>query len=543
MFSSRIPAVTNQTLIGGTVFLLGLVIAYELAGTIAQGNTRTLEFASLGIAGCAAAIVIFRNWRTGFYLFLGWLIFEDLARKYMHNSLALFFGKDFLAALTYVSLYAAIRKGREKSFRPVFLLPLAIFVWLGFIQIFNWNSPNVLYGLLGFKVYFYYIPLLWVGYALIRNDRDLRKFLVGNVVVGILIAVVGIIQAIVGNSFLNPQVLDPYLVRLGDLEKYTPIGSQGFNLPDSIFVSVGRFGAYLIVIWILAIGAAGYLTLGRSRRGQKVVLGSIPVLVAAVILSGSRGTLVYVIAFGLVMVFGFLWGTSRDRSQSRLLVKVIRRSGMVAVLGFAVLVSIFPEQAGTRIAFYTQTLLPQSSAYEASWRGWGYPVQELADAFKEPNWILGNGIGVASLGRQYVAEILNEPPPGLWVENGFGVLIIELGILAPFLWLLWSAALAYACWKVARSLRGTRFYPVAFAITWYAFSLLILLTWGGLSVYQNYIDNAYLWILVGILFRLPDLRHQIPPTLVSVGEDNMPSRELVAVVQGSPHGQGDNGRS
>ncbi len=27
----------------------------------------------------------------------------------------------------------------------------------------------------------------------------------------------------------------------------------------------------------------------------------------------------------------------------------------------------------------------------------------------------------------------------------------------------------------------------------------------GLSPYQNYICNAYLWLLVGILFRLPDL--------------------------------------
>src|SRR5690348_6006429 len=133
VFSSRIPTITLQTLIGGTVFFLGLAIAYELGGIIAQGNTIHLEFTVLAFAACGAAVVIFRNWRTGFYFFLGWLIFEDLARKYMHNNLALFFGKDFLAALTYVSLYAAIRKGREKSFRPAFLLPLAIFVWLSFI--------------------------------------------------------------------------------------------------------------------------------------------------------------------------------------------------------------------------------------------------------------------------------------------------------------------------------------------------------------------------------------------------------------------------
>jgi hypothetical protein len=56
-----------------------------------------------------------------------------------------------------------------------------------------------------------------------------------------------------------------------------------------------------------------------------------------------------------------------------------------------------------------------------------------------------------------------------------------------------------------RRLRGTRVFPIAFAITWYAFFLLYPLTYLGLDSYQNYIANAYLWLLVGILFRLPDL--------------------------------------
>ena len=500
----RLP-VKQQAFIGGTVFFAGVLLAYEVGGMIATGDMRMVAFAALGFAGLGAVVAILHSWRTGFYFFLGWLIFEDFARKYLNNDLALFFGKDFLAALTYVSLFAAIRRGREKAFRPPFLLPLAIFVWLGVVQIFNTNSPSILYGLLGFKVYFYYVPLLWVGYALIRSDEELRKFLVINVSIGTVIAVVGIIQAIVGNSFLNPPVLNSNLARLGDLEKYTPIGGQGFNLPDSVFVSAGRFGAYLTVIWIIAIGAAGYLILARARRGQKIVLASVAVVAAATVLSGARGPLLYMIAFALVMVVGFFWGAQKRAPQSRLLVKAIRRSVIVGALGLAAILVLFPQQAGTRIAFYTQTLSPESSAYEANWRGFGYPMKNLMLAFTIPHWQLGNGIGVASLGRQYVAEILKEPPPNLWVEEGFGVLIVELGVIAPFLWLFWSGALVYYCWKIVRSLRGSRFFPVALAITWYALLLLIFFTWTGLSMYQNYIDNAYLWILVGVLFRLPDL--------------------------------------
>jgi hypothetical protein len=515
MLSARIPGVKNQTLIGGTLFILGLWSAYEIGGMVASGNMGTVELAGLGLAGCCAALAILRNWRAGFYFFLGWLLFEDLARKYMSNGIALFFGKDILAMVTYISLYTAIRKGKEETFRPPFLLPLAIFVWLGAAQIFNPNSPSILYGLLGFKVYFFYIPLIWVGYALIRNDEDLRKFLVVNAVVAIVIAAVGIIQAIVGNGFLNPQVLAPDLERLGNLDKATPSG-QIFNLPDSIFVSTGRFANYLIVAFVLVLGTAGYLLLLRDWRGRKTVFVTIGALAAAALLSGARSSVVYMTASALVLVVAFVWGALKAPKQSRLLGKTIRRTVIVSALGLAAVLLIFPEQASVRLDFYTETLSPGSSSYEGTWRGVGYPLENLMDALTVPNWILGNGIGLASLGRQYVAEILKEPQPEIWVEEGFGVLIVEMGIIAPFLWLVWSAALIYCGWRVLRELRGTRFFPIGVAILWYAVLLLIFLTWAGFSIYQNYINNAYLWILIGILFRLPHILRNTPTTLPAV---------------------------
>jgi hypothetical protein len=54
-------------------------------------------------------------------------------------------------------------------------------------------------------------------------------------------------------------------------------------------------------------------------------------------------------------------------------------------------------------------------------------------------------------------------------------------------------------------LRGTRFFPIAFAIFFYAFLFLYPFTYIGLVAYQNYVSNAYLWLLIGILFRLPDI--------------------------------------
>jgi hypothetical protein len=494
----------TQAWIGLALFAAAILVARELGMGIVAGQTRILEFAAIGFAACVVAIATLRNWRTGFYFFLVWLMFEDLVRKYMGNSPILFFGKDILLALVYFVFFAAVKRRQEKVFRPPFLTFLSIFVWLGVVQIFNPNSPHILYGLLGFKVYFYYIPLMYAGYALIRNDVDLRKFLALNAVLACIIASLGIAQAILGNGFMNPAQLAPELQDLGDLYKVTPLTNQIFSLPDSVFVSSGRYALYLILAVILVAGAAGYLALQGARRRRLVFL-AMGILGVAALLSGNRGAFVYSMASLLVLAVGFIWGAPPRRQESRRLTKVIRRGFIAAAIGLAALLLLFPDQAGSRIAFYAETLLPSSSAYQVSNRAWDYPAQQFLSAFNNPNWVMGNGIGTASLGMQYVAKLIGKPQLNIWVEEGYGVLIIEMGILAPFLWILWTAALLYYSWKVVRPLRETRLFPIAFAIFWYAFLLLYPFTYGGLSPYQNYVCNAYLWLLVGILFRLPDL--------------------------------------
>ena len=259
----------------------------------------------------------------------------------MGNSLKLFFGKDVLLAFVYIAFFVEIRRRREKTFRPPFLLFLGLFVWLGVMQVFNQNSPSILYGLLGFKVYFYYTPLLFVGYTLIRNDADLRKFLVVNTILAGVISILGIIQAILGNSFLNPAVLAP---ELEDSEptKSSPLTNRVLSLPASVFVSSGRFAQYLVWMFILTAGTAAYLLLHTSRH-RKLVFGVIGALGVATLLSGARSALVGVAMSGLVLSAVFLWGAPWRWGQAHRLVKAIRRTVIVTALALAALILLFPE--------------------------------------------------------------------------------------------------------------------------------------------------------------------------------------------------------
>ena len=493
----------NQALIGAGLFVFAIWAAWQAGNEVVSENTRVLEFVALGFAVCAIGVAILRSWRTGFYLFLVWMLFEDMARKYMGNNLALFFGKDILLLLVYISFFRDVRLGRAKSFRPPFLLFLSLFFWLGLLQVFNDNSPSILYGLLGMKTYFYYIPLMFVAYGLIQTDKDLRKFLIANVVLAGVIGGLGIAQAILGNSFLNPATLAPELQDLGDLSKVSPLSGQVFNLPASVFVSTGRFATYLIAVFILAMGTAAYLIL-HTKQYRKLVFVVLGMLGVASLLSGSRTASGFVACSALVLSAGFLWGAPWRQQQGHRLVKVLRRSAIVGALGLAAVFLIFPGKAGSRLAYYTETLNPESSAYQGTGRAWDYPIHNLEQALENPHWVIGNGIGTASLGTQYIDRLVGKPP--LYsIEEGFGTLIVEMGLLGPLVWLLWTVAMLYYLWKVVRSLRETRLFPIGFAFFWYAVLLLYPLTFLTIAVYENFVCNIYLWMFVGVVFRLPQL--------------------------------------
>src|SRR6266849_3750663 len=119
-------------------FLIVFVAAvYKSANYVIAGDMTSLAFIALAFVGCAFIVAMLNNWRNGLYFFLTWLLFEDFARKYLGNNMAIYFAKDFLVAVVYLSFFLAYRRKKVHSFRPPFLIPLLIFVWLCVMQVFN----------------------------------------------------------------------------------------------------------------------------------------------------------------------------------------------------------------------------------------------------------------------------------------------------------------------------------------------------------------------------------------------------------------------
>lgn len=485
-------------------FIFVVVAAYETAQYIINDDVPGLAYVGLFFVGGAFAVAILNNWRNGVYVFFIWLLFEDFARKFLGNNMAIFFAKDALLLIVYLSFFIAYRRKDVEKFRLPFRLPLLLFFWFGVMQVFNPASTSIFYGLLGMKLYFYYVPLLFVGYAFLQSEKDLRRFFFVNMIIILIIVSLGIAQSVLGHTFLNPTVSDENLKELSTNYRVAPISGLVVYRPTSIFVSGGRYGNYLTLAWLLCLGFSGYLLL-RHKQGRTLALLALAVTAGGAVLTASRSTFMLIPINAIATGAAFIWGAPWRQGEAMRVLRGIQRTVLGIVLAGVALLGVFPEAILGRLAVYQETLLPSSSASQLGDRTYNYPLANFIGAFNYERWPYGYGIGTASLGVPYVAKFFHAVPPTHGTESGFGVLVIEFGVVGLFLWIVLASAVCICAWQVTRKLKGTPWFPVAFIITWYAFLLLFAETYLGIQPYQDFVLNAYLWLLLGMLFRLPKL--------------------------------------
>jgi len=202
----------------------------------------------------------------------------------------------------------------------------------------------------------------------------------------------------------------------------------------------------------------------------------------------------------------FVWGAPWRQGEALRSFRSIQRAVLAIGLGIVLLSFVFPEAFLSRLAIYEETLSPDNSTSELGRRTWDYPVRNFLAAFDYPRWPYGYGIGTTALGGQYVARFFGVRPTVVGVESGFGALVVEMGVGGLVLWIVMSAAIVFASWKVLKKLKGTAWFPLGFVIFWYAFILFYPATFAGIQAYEDFVLNAYVWLLLGILFRLPDIK-------------------------------------
>jgi hypothetical protein len=201
----------------------------------------------------------------------------------------------------------------------------------------------------------------------------------------------------------------------------------------------------------------------------------------------------------------FIWGAPWQQGEALRVLRAIQRAALGIGLGIVLLFFTYPDALLSRLAIYEETLMPNSPTSELTYRGWDYPVQNFLAAFDYSRWPYGYGIGTTSLGGQYIARFFKVRPPVGGVESGYGALVVEMGIGGLLLWIVMSLAITVSAWKVVKKLKGSPLFPLGFVIFWYALFLLFPAMSGGMQAYEDFLFNAYFWLLLGVLFRLPTI--------------------------------------
>src|SRR5947209_504956 len=134
----------------------------------------------LVFCGIGAVFWAMARWQQALQVALVLVVVEGAIRKWLVPGAQdlVYFAKDAVL----LGVYAGFLRSRERQrYKPPPLpaLRIALIAGAGFglIEMFNPELPNLLVGILGFKAYFFYVPLLYVMPAAFSSDVELARFL------------------------------------------------------------------------------------------------------------------------------------------------------------------------------------------------------------------------------------------------------------------------------------------------------------------------------------------------------------------------------
>ncbi|HVE77043.1 MAG TPA: O-antigen ligase family protein [Actinomycetota bacterium] len=471
---------------------LALLMGLVAAGTIPLPGWR-LPLGLLLVASVVAVAVplVVPKWRNTLALFLLWLVLEDLLRKFMGNDLRIALVKDaiFLVVLAGLLGEKRVHKGWSGATGGAGVAFFLLFAW-ALVMSVPTGLEDLRLPLSALRLYFFYAPLVLVGYVLARDIADLEKWVLRFIAIGAGAILVGIVQAFLGPTFLAPEKETPGLGLLVVI-RGTEESGEIFR-PSGTFVSSGRYASMAVVIFAIALAATFLM---RPPR-RKLAFAGLVLASAGIWISGGRGG---VVAAFIILVFSLL---AVPISGFRVAAKKWFFGVAAGIAALAIIAFLLPSMFGNRVIWYRSTLDPRSDQTEWTSRAtsyWGDTLEGI-----EIGGVLGRGTGSESLGRQYILEGGLTTNIGLYrVEGGYGSIAIELGAVGLILWVAWSLLWVIRQWRCIQAVKGTALAGAGVALFIWILFFLFLGIFGGLASFQNYFPNAYFWLLSGILFSLP----------------------------------------
>lgn len=434
-------------------------------------------------AGAFAFLWSVVRWRRALQLALVLLICEGAIRKWLLPGAQdlVYFGKDVLLLGVYIGFLRG-RRGFRAPRATVLYTSLVLAAVFGLAEIFNPLLPNLLVGALGFKAYFFYVPLLFVVPAAFATDLELARFLRRYVLIAIPVGMLALAQ------FFSPSssALNTYARAEGESRLYvTTFGTSSFVRVTASFSYITGYSSYLLATAILILAVLG-TTRWRFRRNLAVYL-ALGMTFLGMLMTGSRGSL---LLFALVLPLYWWLAVLREQEGATTFMRILVALSVIGVLvtyaGGGEAVDAFKGRAsGTSEEMLSRLMVPWIAPYE---------VMERVGP-------LGYGIGSTHQTAEAVTQGLI---PYVWLhglvaEAETGKIMIELGPLGFLLVYFSRVFLIVFAWRQALRLR-TPFHR-AVATT----SLLFFLAQHLGSVVFDVTTDLYYWFFGGLLMAAMNL--------------------------------------
>lgn len=500
MVSKLLHSQSRATVLTTWVIPLAVLVGAFSPWLILQG-LYWVPFALI-VAGVAYAVGL-RNWKWAIYGLTVYIPFAGIPVIVLYpGASALLLIKDFLFVVpAYIGFLRGMRKHRSGSvgFQGAPRGLLLVLAGLVFVHLFNPSLANRLVGLIGFRLWLFYIPLYFLGYHLIDSKEQLYRYWKLILLAGLIPVAIGLIEGVLIYSGRAELVYSWY-------GSAASVVTQGFHRTEfggeqalvripSTFTFVAQFSFFLIVQ--LSVSYGMWVRATQIGRGKITYFAVLALTVLASLLSGAR------IFFVLVPFFFCVAGVLLRGSQF----------SWKPLIGFAIAIFVLAELLGTAIPSIVGGVATLATHYLFA----GQPG-EFIRALNVT--LVGLGPGMASQPARYGFADVSSTQINV-IENLYGKTVLELGVPGLVVLLALFARILRDNYRVLVRLKDQGLRAVSASLLAF-FLLIVVYGWKG-----NILDfdplNVYFWLFAGIAMKLPRLEAGQHPSAETETRDLCPT--------------------
>lgn len=355
---------------------------------------------------------------------------------------------------------------------------LGLFIALHFLQVFNPALNSIWVGMNGFRLWGFFMLIYYLPVRFFRSDAPITGMLSIALVTGIMTALYGIKQGVIGFT-----EFEKIIVSSGSLG--TIWVSDKVHRVFSTFPYSTHFAYFMVVAIIAAICLFGM----RVRTELRVLaLLALPVLVTGLSMSVTRSAW-----FSLVGGLAFMFGVLMTRDHKTRRGRIVLLGALV--VGMLVLNKVSPEPSGGwKSKDYGDALENQLGSIKAPLKDSSMQARTLQARISLP-YIATHPLG-AGVNSQ-VADRFGSERESFVVENHYFMIAVDLGWLgiASFIWMI-VVILRYGV--LAHDAIGDP------SLKWMAkgtLSLFVAVMVGNIAGPHMTLHpvDAYMWLLIGSL--------------------------------------------